>query len=56
MLNQEGQLVVIDFQKAKRYVDVKGHLLEVSDNQYNGSVFASNNQIRGLHEGRKDDL
>jgi hypothetical protein len=56
MLNQEGQLTVVDFQRAKRYVDVKGHVLEVSDTAYNGSMFASNNQVRGMQEGRKDDL
>lgn len=49
MLNQEGQLTIIDFQRAKRYVDVKGHNLEVSDHNYNGSLFASNNQLRGLN-------
>jgi serine/threonine protein kinase len=56
MLNEEGQLTVVDFRRAKRYVDVKGHLLEVSDSVFNGSLFASNNQVRGFHEGRKDDL
>lgn len=25
MLNQEGQLVIIDFKRARRYVDIKGH-------------------------------
>lgn len=25
MINQEGQLVVVDFKRAKRYVDIKGH-------------------------------
>jgi len=56
MLNQEGQLTIIDFQRAKRYIDLKGHSLEVYDTIYNGSLFASNNQLRGLNEGRKDDL
>ena len=56
MLNEEGQLTLIDFRRAKRYVDVKGHLLEVNDSAFNGSLFASNNQVRGFHEGRKDDL
>lgn len=56
MLNEEGQLTVIDFKRTKRYVDVKGHSLEVSETAYNGSTFASNNQVRGLNEGRKDDL
>lgn len=48
MLNQEGQLVVVDFKRAKRYVDIKGHPIEVSDAIYTGSPFASNNQVRGL--------
>ena len=56
MLNQEGQLTLIDFSRAKRYVDVKGHLLEVTDNVFNGSAFASNSQVKGGLEGRKDDL
>jgi hypothetical protein len=55
MLNEEGQLVVIDFKRTKRYVDIKGHPLEVVDS-YTGSPFASNNQVRGLSESRKDDL
>ncbi len=56
MLNQEGQLTVIDFQRARRYVNVKGHVLEVADTSYSNSTFASNNQVRGMNEGRKDDL
>lgn len=56
MLNQEGQLVAVDFKRAKRYVDIKGHPIEVSDAIYTGSPFASNNQVRGLPESRKDDL
>lgn len=55
MINEEGQLVAIDFKRALRYVDIKGHPLEVVD-QFNGSPFASNNQLRGLPESRKDDL
>jgi serine/threonine protein kinase len=55
MLNDEGQLVVLDFKRAKRYIDIKGHPLEVLD-LYNGSPFASNNQLRGFPESRKDDL
>lgn len=47
MLNQDGQLVVIDFKRVKRYIDIKGHPLEVIDT-YNGSSFASNNQLRGF--------
>lgn len=47
MINEEGQLVVIDFKRAKRYVDIKGHPLEITDS-YTGSPFASNNQLRGL--------
>lgn len=39
--------MVVDFKRAKRYVDIKGHPLEVVDS-YNGSPFASNNQVRGL--------
>ena len=48
-------MVVIDFKRTKRYVDIRGHPLEVVDS-YNGSAFASNNQLRGLPESRKDDL
>eukprot|EP00919_Chromeraceae_sp_WS-2016_P057980 GHVR01137489.1.p2 GENE.GHVR01137489.1~~GHVR01137489.1.p2 ORF type:complete len:126 (-),score=14.88 GHVR01137489.1:2574-2951(-) len=55
MLNQEGQLVVVDLKRVKRYIDIKGNPIEVIDT-YNGSPFASNNQVGGLHEGRKDDL
>jgi serine/threonine protein kinase len=29
MLNQDGQLVVIDFKRATRYVDIRGHPVEV---------------------------
>lgn len=29
MLNDEDQLVAIDFKRAKRYVDIKGHPMEV---------------------------
>ena len=47
MLNEDGQLVVIDFKRTKRFIDIKGHPLEVIDT-YNGSPFASNNQVRGL--------
>jgi len=55
MLNQDGQLVVIDFKRARRFIDIKGHPMDVVDT-YNGSAFASNNQLRGLAESRKDDL
>ena len=55
MLNEEGQLVAIDFKRTKRYIDIKGYALDVVD-IYNGSPFASNNQVRGLPESRKDDL
>ena len=55
MLNEEGQLVAVDFKRTKRYIDIKGHALDVVDT-YNGSPFASNNQVRGLPESRKDDL
>lgn len=48
MLNQEGQLVIVDFKRAKRYVDIKGHPVEVCDTTYTGSPFASNNQVRCL--------
>ena len=56
MLNEEGQLVVIDMKRARRYVDIKGHAMEVSDTIYTGSPFASNNQVRCMPESRKDDL
>ena len=56
MLNEQGQLVIVDFKRTKRYQDIKGHMLDVSNNQFNGSAFASNNQVRGYHEGRTDDL
>ena len=56
MLNEEGQLVILDFKRAKRYIDIKGHSIEVSDHIYTGSPFASNNQVRGVVESRKDDL
>jgi hypothetical protein len=56
MLNQEGQLVIVDFKRARRYVDIKGHPVEVCDSIYTGSPFASNNQVRCLPESRKDDL
>lgn len=48
MLNEEGQLVAIDFKRARRYIDIKGHLIDVTENNYNGSPFCSNNQIRGF--------
>jgi serine/threonine protein kinase len=47
MISEEGQLIVVDFKRAKRYIDIKGHPLEVVD-AYTGSPFASNNQLRGL--------
>ena len=47
MLNEDGQLVVIDFKRTKRFVDIKGHSLDIIDT-FNGSPFASNNQVRGL--------
>ena len=56
MLNEDGQLVIIDFKRAKRYIDIKGYQVEVYDSIYTGSPFASNNQVRGLPESRKDDL
>ena len=56
MLNEEGQLVVIDMKRARRYIDIKGHAVDVSDSIYTGSPFASNNQVRCLSESRKDDL
>jgi len=49
MLNQDGQLTVVDFSRARRYVDVKGRQMEVADSLFNGSVFASNSQLRGLN-------
>lgn len=55
MLNEEWQLVVVDFKRARRYADIRGHALEVVDT-YNGSPFASNNQLRGLPESKRDDL
>lgn len=61
MLNQEGQLVLIDFKRVRRYIDVKGHPMDVQqayphNNNTHISTFASNNQLRGHLEGRKDDL
>lgn len=56
MLNDEGQLVIIDFKRAKRYIDIRGHAIEVADSIYTGSPFASNNQVRCMPECRKDDL
>lgn len=46
MLNQDGQLVAIDFKRVKRYIDIKGHQMDVIDT-FNGSPFASNSQVRG---------
>lgn len=48
MLTDDGQLVIIDLKRARRYIDIKGHPVEVSDSIYTGSPFASNNQVRGL--------
>lgn len=50
--------MVIDFKRIKRYVDVKGHPIDVQENYLNQTVstFASNNQLRAHLEGRKDDL
>ena len=56
MLNEQGQLVLVDFKRSKRYVDIRGHPVEVADTIYTGSPFASNNQVRGLPESTKDDL
>ena len=56
MLNEEGQLVVIDMKRARRFVDIRGHAMEVIETIYTGSPFASNNQVRGMAESRKDDL
>lgn len=56
MLNEEGQLVLIDLKRARRYIDIKGHPIEVCDSIYTGSPFASNSQVRCLPESRKDDL
>ena len=41
--------MIIDFKRVKRYIDIRGHPIEVYDNIYTGSPFASNNQVRGLH-------
>lgn len=46
----------MDFKRAKRYVDIKGHPIDVLDKIYTGSPFASNSQVRGISESRKDDL
>ena len=56
MLNDEGQLLVIDMKRARRFVDIKGHPMEVADSIYTGSPFASNGQVRCQPECRKDDL
>ena len=56
MLNEQGQLVLVDFKRSKRYVNIRGHPVEVADTIYTGSPFASNNQVRGLPESTKDDL
>lgn len=48
--------MIIDFKRARRYVDIKGHSVEINDHIYTGSPFASNNQVRCLAESRKDDL
>ena len=48
MLNEEQQLVIVDFKRVKRYIDIKGHPIDIIDTIYTGSPFASNSQVRGF--------
>lgn len=56
MLNEENKLVVLDFKLARRYTDIKNNHTEVLESVYKGGDFGSNNQLRLMAEGRKDDL
>ena len=47
---------MIDFKNVRRYLDHKGNHMEVVETVYKGGDFGSNNQLRFMPEGRKDDL
>lgn len=57
MQSYDGDLVWLDFKNMRRFVDIKGKCITViKDEESLDDEFASNSRIRGLKEGRKDDL
>lgn len=57
MGNAEGSVVLIDLKRMRRFVDARGKVLEVRGREEEGmDAFVSNARLRGMPEGRKDDL
>lgn len=56
MQSFEDNIVFIDFKNVRKFVDIKGRHLQVSSSNEFVDEFASNARIRGVAEGRKDDL
>lgn len=58
MMNFDGNIVLLDLKLMRRFVDIKGKLLEVkaSPEKEPLTEFVSNARLRGIAENRKDDL
>ena len=57
MCSYENNIVLIDLKRMKRFVDLKGkHIFVAKDEKDLEDEFISNARIRGIKEGRKDDL
>lgn len=58
MMNYQGNVVLMGLKKLKRFTDIKNRLVEVRGNPSQEPLhqFVSNARLRGVAEGRKDDL
>jgi len=58
MQNFEGNIVLLGLKRMRRFTDIKSRLIEVRANPEEESLheFVSNARLRGIPEGRKDDL
>lgn len=58
MMSFDGNIVLLDLKLMRRFTDIKGKLLEVRGSAEKEGIneFVSNARLRGIPEGRKDDL
>lgn len=57
MQSYDGNVVLLGLRRCRRYSDIKGRLLEVKATPEEiPHEFISNARLRGVPEGRKDDL
>lgn len=58
MQSFEGNVVLLGLKRMRRFTDIKSRLIEVVGNPQEEPLqeFVSNARLRGIGEGRKDDL